>query len=194
MSPSWPPAAPTSQDVSGGTPVPLEGTDLPLWGLEVDPEEATREFKAYSSQANTGGCAQVQGLQPAGQHKWARGGPCSHSPASAARAASDGPPVLLPGARGCAALSSRAASGFTLIHLHAHLPARGQVQGEGGKGEGGKCRGDEGSRGRAAPCGGSAYMMRGPKQGPIDTRPPARACSAAQGSRCRTSCGASAWA
>ncbi len=34
--------------------MPLEGTDLPLWGLEVDPEEATQEFKTYSKEANTG--------------------------------------------------------------------------------------------------------------------------------------------
>jgi len=42
------------QDVSGGKPVPLEGTDLPLWGLEVDPEEATSEFKTYSQESKTG--------------------------------------------------------------------------------------------------------------------------------------------
>ena len=28
-----------SQDVSGGKPVMLQGTDLPLWGLEIDPDE-----------------------------------------------------------------------------------------------------------------------------------------------------------
>ncbi|GIM05812.1 hypothetical protein Vretimale_10202 [Volvox reticuliferus] len=33
-----------AQDVSGGRPVLLQGTDLPLWGLEIDPEEAKREF------------------------------------------------------------------------------------------------------------------------------------------------------
>ncbi|GIL66494.1 hypothetical protein Vafri_20017 [Volvox africanus] len=33
-----------AQDVSGGKPVLLQGTDLPLWGLEIDPEEAKREF------------------------------------------------------------------------------------------------------------------------------------------------------
>ncbi|PNH08215.1 putative arsenical pump-driving ATPase [Tetrabaena socialis] len=31
-------------DVSGGRPVLLQGTDLPLWGLEIDAEEAKREF------------------------------------------------------------------------------------------------------------------------------------------------------
>lgn len=35
-----------AQDVSGGKPVLLQGTDLPLWGLEIDPEEAKREFFA----------------------------------------------------------------------------------------------------------------------------------------------------
>lgn len=29
------------QDVSGGKPVMLQGTDLPLWGLEIDPEEVS---------------------------------------------------------------------------------------------------------------------------------------------------------
>ena len=28
------------QDVSGGSPVPVEGTDLPIWGMEIDPEAA----------------------------------------------------------------------------------------------------------------------------------------------------------
>lgn len=35
-----------AQDVSGGKPVPVEGTDLPLWGLEVDPEAASASLKA----------------------------------------------------------------------------------------------------------------------------------------------------
>ena len=35
-----------AQDVSGGLPVPVEGTDLPLWGLEVDPEAASASLKA----------------------------------------------------------------------------------------------------------------------------------------------------
>ena len=34
------------QDVSGGKPVAVEGTDLPLWGMEVDPEEAKDELRA----------------------------------------------------------------------------------------------------------------------------------------------------
>jgi arsenite-transporting ATPase len=35
-----------AQDVSGGRPVPVEGTDLPLWGLEVDPEAASASLRA----------------------------------------------------------------------------------------------------------------------------------------------------
>jgi arsenite-transporting ATPase len=34
-----------AQDLSGGKPVPLEGTDLPLWAMEIDPEEAKAELK-----------------------------------------------------------------------------------------------------------------------------------------------------
>ena len=36
----------------------LEGTDLPLWGLEVDPEEGRAEFAAQSKAGNIGGQAQ----------------------------------------------------------------------------------------------------------------------------------------
>ena len=36
------------QDVSGGRPVPVEGTELPLWGLEIDPERARDAFRAYA--------------------------------------------------------------------------------------------------------------------------------------------------
>jgi arsenite-transporting ATPase len=42
------------QDVSGGKPVPIEGTDLPLWGMEIDPEEAKAEFMTFSSNNNVG--------------------------------------------------------------------------------------------------------------------------------------------
>ena len=35
-----------AQDVSGGKPVAVEGTDLPLWGLEVDPDAASASLKA----------------------------------------------------------------------------------------------------------------------------------------------------
>ena len=36
--------------------MPVEGVDLPLWGLEVDPEEAKKEFFIHSAKNNTGGC------------------------------------------------------------------------------------------------------------------------------------------
>eukprot|EP00898_Chlorokybus_atmophyticus_P003289 jgi/Chlat1/3961/Chrsp26S08870 len=35
-------------DVSGGKPVPLEGTDLPVWALEVDPDLAKEEFRTMT--------------------------------------------------------------------------------------------------------------------------------------------------
>ncbi|GLI62585.1 hypothetical protein VaNZ11_005259 [Volvox africanus] len=44
-----------AQDVSGGKPVLLQGTDLPLWGLEIDPEEAKREFFEGSGTSGAGG-------------------------------------------------------------------------------------------------------------------------------------------
>lgn len=37
-----------AQDVSGGMPVLIEGTDLPLWGLEIDPEVEKEKFRAYT--------------------------------------------------------------------------------------------------------------------------------------------------
>jgi arsenite-transporting ATPase len=40
-----------AQDVSGGEPVPLEGTDLPIWGLEIDPEAEKAKFRAYAGGA-----------------------------------------------------------------------------------------------------------------------------------------------
>ena len=33
------------QDLSGGRPVPVEGTSLPLWGMEIDPEQAKEELR-----------------------------------------------------------------------------------------------------------------------------------------------------
>ncbi|KFM28320.1 Putative arsenical pump-driving ATPase [Auxenochlorella protothecoides] len=38
-----------AQDVSGGMPVMLEGTELPLWALEIDPEREKAKFKAYTA-------------------------------------------------------------------------------------------------------------------------------------------------
>jgi hypothetical protein len=43
------PSCRVAQDVSGGKPVPVEGTALPLWGLEIDPERAKEDFRAYNA-------------------------------------------------------------------------------------------------------------------------------------------------
>lgn len=37
------------QDVSGGSPVQVEGVDYPLWALEIDPEVEKENFKAYTA-------------------------------------------------------------------------------------------------------------------------------------------------
>ena len=37
------------QDISGGQPVQLEGTDLPVWGMEIDPDKAKQQFRNYSA-------------------------------------------------------------------------------------------------------------------------------------------------
>ncbi|KAI8111650.1 hypothetical protein M9435_004150 [Picochlorum sp. BPE23] len=37
------------QDVSGGSPVQIEGVDYPLWAMEIDPEVEREKFKAYTS-------------------------------------------------------------------------------------------------------------------------------------------------
>lgn len=54
-----------TQDVSGGKPVLLQGSDLPLWGMEVDPEEGRREFAAYSAANNTGQQVRLTNIVPA---------------------------------------------------------------------------------------------------------------------------------
>lgn len=38
----------TPQDVTGGKPVLVEGTDLPLAAIELDPEEAREEFRSFA--------------------------------------------------------------------------------------------------------------------------------------------------
>ena len=38
-----------AQDVSGGSPVMVAGTDVPLWGMEIDPDESTKRFRASSA-------------------------------------------------------------------------------------------------------------------------------------------------
>lgn len=45
------------QLLPGGVPVPIEGTDLPIWGMEIDPDMVTEEIKAFAS---TGGKAKVK--------------------------------------------------------------------------------------------------------------------------------------
>ena len=37
------------QDVSGGEPVQIEGTTLPIWGMEIDADEARRTFQSAST-------------------------------------------------------------------------------------------------------------------------------------------------
>jgi arsenite/tail-anchored protein-transporting ATPase len=49
------------QDVSGGKPVPVEGTDLPLWGLEIDPDAARLEWSAAASKDGGAGIKNVLG-------------------------------------------------------------------------------------------------------------------------------------
>ncbi|GAQ80767.1 P-loop containing nucleoside triphosphate hydrolases superfamily protein [Klebsormidium nitens] len=39
-----------AQDVRGGTPVQVEGTDLPLYAMEIDPEQAREEFRGKAGQ------------------------------------------------------------------------------------------------------------------------------------------------
>lgn len=43
------PAGRPWQDLSGGVPVLVEGTDLPLWGMEIDTEREKARFKAWSA-------------------------------------------------------------------------------------------------------------------------------------------------
>jgi arsenite/tail-anchored protein-transporting ATPase len=42
------------QDVSGGAPVLIQGVDLPLWALEIDPEREKQKFMAYASSSGGG--------------------------------------------------------------------------------------------------------------------------------------------
>lgn len=49
------------QLLPGGLPVPIEGTTLPLWGMEIDPDRATDEFKTFAA---TKGKAKVQARIP----------------------------------------------------------------------------------------------------------------------------------
>lgn len=50
-----------AQDIGGGAPVLVEGTDLPLWALEIDPEKEKEKFRAYTSGAGKKDAEQVLG-------------------------------------------------------------------------------------------------------------------------------------
>ena len=58
-----------AQDISGGKPVPLAGTDLPIWGMEIDPEEARRELRELSQ--GDGGAEMFETLNGVGLGKFA---------------------------------------------------------------------------------------------------------------------------
>lgn len=45
------------QRLPGGVPVQIEGTSLPIWGMEIDPDKATEKFKAFAA---TGGKEKVK--------------------------------------------------------------------------------------------------------------------------------------
>ena len=40
------------QSLQGGSPVMIAGTDLPLWGMEIDPEKAKASFRASAAADN----------------------------------------------------------------------------------------------------------------------------------------------
>ena len=42
------------QDVSGGAPVAVEGTELPLWGMEIDVERARAELRELGQAGSSG--------------------------------------------------------------------------------------------------------------------------------------------
>ena len=49
------------QDISGGAPVLVQGVDIPLWGMEIDPEKEKEKFRAYTSGAGKEDFKQVAG-------------------------------------------------------------------------------------------------------------------------------------
>ena len=57
------------QDVSGGAPVAVEGTDLPLWGMEVDPEQAKDELRASMAKDDGAGAKVLRESQPMRSHR-----------------------------------------------------------------------------------------------------------------------------
>ena len=61
--------------MSGGEPVAVEGTELPLWGLEIDPERARDAFRAFAGKDN----GQARAARPRAVHT------CAPRQAAAAR-------------------------------------------------------------------------------------------------------------
>ena len=43
-----------AQDVSGGRPVAVQGTELPLWGMEIDVAAAAEEIRGIGREADGG--------------------------------------------------------------------------------------------------------------------------------------------
>jgi arsenite/tail-anchored protein-transporting ATPase len=52
------------QDVSGGHPMPLQGTDLPIWGMQIDPEQAREELRELAR--GDGGSQVVETMRSVG--------------------------------------------------------------------------------------------------------------------------------
>lgn len=50
-----------AQDVSGGSPVPIEGTELPIWGMEIDPAAAQADLRAKSAKDDGAGVSNFLG-------------------------------------------------------------------------------------------------------------------------------------
>ncbi len=50
------------QDVSGGRPKRLSGTDLPIWGMEIDPEAARDEMRAARAASGNSGDSQLKNV------------------------------------------------------------------------------------------------------------------------------------
>lgn len=51
-----------AQDVSGGRPKRLSSTDLPIWGMEIDPEAARDEMRAARASSGNTGDSQLKGV------------------------------------------------------------------------------------------------------------------------------------
>ena len=49
------------QDISGGAPVLIQGVDLPLWAMEIDPEKEKEKFRAYTAGAGKKDFSEVAG-------------------------------------------------------------------------------------------------------------------------------------